>query len=68
MKTKPKPLEAIRNKCMDCSVYSKDEVRKCTAVACPLWLLRFGKLNSKKLFFTHEQEELWREKRGDVEK
>jgi hypothetical protein len=37
------PLKAIRAKCMDCSVYHKSEVRKCTAIGCPLWPFRMRK-------------------------
>ena len=35
--------EAIRAKCLDCSVYQVGEIRKCTAVGCPLWPFRMGK-------------------------
>ena len=34
-------LRAIRAKCLDCS-HTASEVRKCTAVACPLWPLRMA--------------------------
>jgi hypothetical protein len=35
-------MEAIRSKCYECSGYDWSEVRKCTAVKCPLWPLRTG--------------------------
>jgi hypothetical protein len=35
-------LKAIRAKCIDCSGGNADEVRKCTALACPLWPFRMG--------------------------
>ena len=39
----PKPvLKAIREKCLDCSGSSRAEVRRCTAVGCPLWPFRMG--------------------------
>lgn len=37
------PLKTIRDKCIDCSSGSAQEVRLCTAVNCPLWEYRFGK-------------------------
>ena len=37
------PMQAIRAKCLDCCAGSSDEVRKCVAVACPLWPFRTGK-------------------------
>ena len=36
------PMQVIRAKCVDCAG-SSDEVRKCVAVACPLWPFRTGK-------------------------
>lgn len=36
------PIDAIRARCVDCCGGSKDEVRKCTAVACPSWPFRMG--------------------------
>lgn len=36
------PLKAIRAKCLDCCCGSVAEVRKCTAVGCPLYPFRFG--------------------------
>ena len=37
-----KPLEAIKEKCLDCSVYDEKEVKLCTCTGCPLWPFRFG--------------------------
>ena len=37
------PIKAIRAKCIDCCGGSPSEVRKCTAVNCPLWAMRMGK-------------------------
>lgn len=34
--------DAIRAKCIDCCNGSVGEVRKCTAVKCPLWPMRMG--------------------------
>jgi hypothetical protein len=40
---KPQPLsQVVRQKCIDCSGGSVGEVRKCTAVGCPLWPYRMG--------------------------
>ena len=39
----PQPLlKVIREKCRDCCCGQAGEVRKCTAVACPLWPYRNG--------------------------
>ena len=39
----PKPLSRIiREKCLDCCCGVGSEVRKCTAVDCPLWPYRMG--------------------------
>lgn len=35
--------KAIRAKCIDCMGGDKSEVRKCTAVNCPLFPFRMGK-------------------------
>lgn len=37
------PIRAIRAKCLDCCYGSEGEVRKCSAIGCPLWPLRMGK-------------------------
>ena len=37
------PLQAIREKCLDCSCYQLNEIRPCEAVNCPLWPFRAGK-------------------------
>jgi hypothetical protein len=36
------PIQAIRAKCLDCSVDQPGEVRLCEAVKCPLWPFRAG--------------------------
>lgn len=36
------PLQAIRQKCIDCACGNKAEVRKCTAENCPLFIFRMG--------------------------
>ena len=43
MTTKAQILRAIREKCLDCSVYQPTEVRLCTVYKCALYPLRFGK-------------------------
>ena len=37
------PLQAIREKCRDCSCYQLNEIRACEAVKCALWPFRAGK-------------------------
>ena len=37
------PLRAIRANCIDCCGGQLSEVRKCTAVTCPLWPMRMGR-------------------------
>lgn len=37
-----KPLDAIYEKCLDCSVYDKNEVKLCPCTDCVLWPFRFG--------------------------
>jgi hypothetical protein len=41
------PLNAIREKCLDCCCANVAEVRKCVAVDCPLWPYRI-KLYSRR--------------------
>lgn len=41
-KTKLTPLKAIRLNCIDCSGYSKVEVRNCVILDCPLYPFRLG--------------------------
>lgn len=36
-------IKLVRSKCLDCCGGVESEVRKCTSVTCPLWLLRMGK-------------------------
>jgi len=42
------PLKAIRKKCLDCSGYSKKEVRECPIIDCPLYPYRMGKNPARK--------------------
>jgi hypothetical protein len=35
-------LKAIRAKCLDCCCHQEAEVRRCTAINCPLWPFRMG--------------------------
>ena len=37
------PLQAIREKCRDCSCYQLNEIRACEAVKCALWPFRSGR-------------------------
>ncbi len=37
------PVEAIRQKCLDCSGQQPAEVKLCEAVSCPLWPFRAGR-------------------------
>jgi hypothetical protein len=38
----PRPISAIRAKCVDCSGGSQAEARKCVAYGCPLLPFRMG--------------------------
>ena len=40
--TRRSPMTVIRAKCLDCSAGQQSEVRRCTAVKCPLWPYRMG--------------------------
>lgn len=67
---KQKPImQVIKEKCADCcgSEPSKprntmDEVKKCTAIECPLWLFRLGKNPLAKKNLTEEQKQASRER------
>lgn len=61
-----RPLKQIKAKCLDCCAYQKNEVKLCTSLKCPIWRLRFGKLNAKTLFFSNEQKKLGHLEHGDV--
>jgi hypothetical protein len=37
------PMQAIRQKCLDCSAYQLQEVRLCEFVTCALWPFRSGR-------------------------
>lgn len=47
--------EAVRLKCLDCSVYQYNEVRDCVVANCPLYPFRLGKNPFKKRNLTEEQ-------------
>ena len=36
------PIKAIREKCLDCSVWQPKEVRLCTVIDCPIYPYRMG--------------------------
>jgi len=40
--TKASILQAIRQKCLDCSCHQPGEVRACHIIDCTLWPFRFG--------------------------
>ena len=42
MTTKAAILQAIRQKCLDCSCDQPSEVRECPVTSCDLWDFRFG--------------------------
>lgn len=37
------PIRTIREKCLDCCLYQRKEVKECGAEACPCWPYRHGK-------------------------
>jgi hypothetical protein len=43
MTTKAAILQAIRQKCLDCSCHQPSEVRDCRITTCDLWPFRFGR-------------------------
>ena len=50
------PMKAIREKCLDCSGGSSNEVKLCTATGCALYPFRLGKNpNIKKREYTDEE-------------
>lgn len=42
------PIKAIREKCMDCSVFQPKEIRTCHIIDCALFLFRMGKNPNRK--------------------
>ncbi|GAB2205942.1 hypothetical protein ROS1_27580 [Roseibium sp. ROS1] len=62
------PMQAIRAKCLDCSVYQPSEVRLCEAIDCSLWPFRAGRhpYTSAKLGNT-AQEADFEQKEGPAE-
>ena len=49
------PLQAIRQKCLDCVWGDSKEVKLCPAETCPLFPFRFGKNSFDKRTYTEEQ-------------
>jgi hypothetical protein len=43
MTTKSEILQAIRQKCLDCSCFQPSEVRECPVTTCDLWPYRLGR-------------------------
>jgi len=39
----PKPIKAIRDKCLECVCGSEPEIRRCRMGDCPLWPYRIGR-------------------------
>ncbi|WP_281930905.1 hypothetical protein [Roseibium album] len=62
------PMQAIRAKCLDCSVGQPSEVRLCEAVNCSLWPFRAGQhpYKSAKRKNTVQEEDL-RQEEGSAE-
>lgn len=63
---KPKstsPLDAIKDFCMECCGYQRDEVKTCSAPMCPLYDFRLGKNPYRKTKdYTEEELEKMRER------
>ena len=63
---KPKstsPLDAIKDFCMECCGYQRDEVKTCSAPMCPLYEFRLGKNPYRKTKdYTEEELEKMRER------
>ena len=43
-----KPMQAIRQKCLDCCCGNASEVRKCVATDCALWPFRLPQIHSER--------------------
>lgn len=57
------PMRAIRAKCLDCCGGIRDEVKRCTAIKCPLHAFRSGKNPNRQLrAVTDEQRQQMRER------
>ncbi len=62
------PMQAIRAKCLDCSVYQPSEIRLCEAVDCSLWPFRAGQHPyTKAKTETSAQEADFRQENGSAE-
>ena len=66
-----KPMQAIRQKCLDCCCGNASEVRKCVATDCALWPFRLASNPFRKRVVLSEEEkrrrtaQLKRLERGD---
>lgn len=57
------PLDAIKDFCMECCGYQRDEVKSCTAPMCALYEFRLGKNPYRKTKnYTEEELEKMRER------
>ena len=64
-----KPLDAIREKCLDCSVYEEKEVKLCPCTDCSLWPFRFGTTPYKqKRAISEEQRQAAAERMKEINK
>lgn len=54
------PLKAIKEKCLDCCCWQRNEVKLCTVVNCSLHPFRFGKnpFRQKKEYSKEELDQL----------
>ena len=63
------PMKAIREKCLDCSGGSSNEVKLCTVTGCALYPFRLGKNpNIKKREYTEEERAELASRFGNVQK
>lgn len=56
------PLAAIKEMCSECCGYNYNEVKSCSAFACPLYDFRFGKNPFIKRSMTEEQRQATKER------
>lgn len=59
------PVKAIKQHCLECSCYQRDEVKLCPCTSCFLWPFRFGKnpyRSGKRKPLTDEQREALRQR------
>lgn len=63
----PTPIEAIRQKCLDCCSNEMQEIKGCMVLDCPIWKFRLGlhpftEKNSKNPFLDTKRFEGYRDK------